>query len=348
MQELPTKDRVSHQRDVAHCKKMIEHGSKTFHMASLLLPKSVGDPACILYAFCRLSDDEVDVSGRGHSAITSLRHRLDLIYQGAPLAQPEDRALAQVVTSYQLPQELPEALIEGLEWDAQGRRYETIEELFDYAARVAGAVGAMMSVLMGSREPSMIARACDLGVAMQLTNIARDVGEDARAGRLYLPRSWMKEEGLDPDRWLEAPTHSPALGRVIERLLNTADGLYQKSEAGISRLPRVCRPSIFAARFLYAEIGNELRRLGLSSVTTRAVVSRSRKLVLLARSLREVLVPKKADVSPPLRQTSFLVEAVRPAAGPDQPSYSDRLLWVLDLFIRLEQDERRRYADRTT
>ncbi len=99
-----------------------------------------------------------------------------------------------------MPRELPEALLEGFEWDLVGRRYETLEELQAYAARVAGSVGAMMAVLMGARSAAVLARACDLGVAMQLTNIARDVGEDARQGRLYLPLAWLREAGIDPER----------------------------------------------------------------------------------------------------------------------------------------------------
>jgi 15-cis-phytoene synthase len=101
-----------------------------------------------------------------------------------------------------LPRELPAALLEGFAWDAAGRYYETIDELHDYCARVAGSVGAMMALIMGVKNKQVLARACELGNAMQLTNIARDVGEDARNGRLYLPRSWMREAGIDPQAWL--------------------------------------------------------------------------------------------------------------------------------------------------
>ena len=89
------------------------------------------------------------------------------------------------------------------------RRYETLQDLDAYAARVAGSVGAMMTLVMGQRAPEIVARACDLGVAMQLTNIARDVGEDARAGRLYLPLQWLREAGIDPDAWLAKPVFTP-------------------------------------------------------------------------------------------------------------------------------------------
>ena len=142
---------------------------------------------------------------------------------------------------------------------------ENLDDVQAYAARVAGSVGAMMTVLMGIRDPATLARACDLGVAMQLTNIARDVGEDARSGRLYLPRAWLRAEGIDPDAWLAAPIFTPAIGHVVARLLRAADQLYRRAEDGIAGLPRGCRPAIFAARHIYAAIGagNRPRRTRL-------------------------------------------------------------------------------------
>eukprot|EP01037_Dinobryon_pediforme_P021714 gene21714-22658_t len=124
--------------------------------------------------------------------------RLARARDGRPLPFPADRAMADLMRTYAIPREVPEALLEGLGWDTDGRRYETLDDLLAYATRVAGTVGIMMTLLMGVREPEALARACDLGCAMQLTNIARDVGEDARAGRLYLPHTWLREQGIDP------------------------------------------------------------------------------------------------------------------------------------------------------
>ena len=121
-----------------------------------------------------------------------------------------DRALASVIARYAIPRAVPQALLEGFAWDREGRRYETLADLTAYAARVAGTVGAMMALLMDERRPEVLARACDLGVAMQFSNIARDVGEDARAGRLYLPQEWLREAGLDPEAWLAAPVFDAA------------------------------------------------------------------------------------------------------------------------------------------
>lgn len=167
-------------QDMQFCRDAIRHGSLSFHAASKLLPQSVRDPALALYAFCRLADDEVDLKTEKAAAVLMLKERLELVYAGRPRNAAPDRAFAALVQGYEMPRALPEALLEGLAWDAMERRYDDISDLIAYSARVASAVGVMMSVLMGERNADATARACDLGVAMQLTNIARDVGEDAR------------------------------------------------------------------------------------------------------------------------------------------------------------------------
>jgi phytoene synthase len=328
--------------DVAACRALLRHGSRTFYAASYLLPRSVRDPATALYAFCRLADDAVDETGAGPEALADLTHRLQRAYAGQPMPDAADRAFARVVRDHAIPVLLPGALLEGFRWDAEGRRYETLEDLQDYAARVAGTVGTMMAMLMGVRCRSQLARAADLGVAMQLSNIARDVGEDARAGRLYLPLSWLREAGIRPDEWLAAPVHTPALGSVVARLLREADLLYGRAEAGISRLPRACRPGIHTARLLYAAIGDQVRRRRLDSVSGRAVVPAARKAALLARGMASAVMPPIENTAPPLAATAFLVEAAaaapRPVSSP--AGLSGWAHWLLDLFEQLERRER--------
>ena len=327
--------------DLGICDALLRHGSRTFHAASQVLPSSVRDPAVALYAFCRLADDAVDCGGRD-AALEQLRQRLDAAYEGRPQDSAVDRAFAWTIAQFEIPRALPEALLEGFEWDLRARRYETLDELQAYAARVAGSVGAMMSVLMGGRRADVLARACDLGIAMQLTNIARDVGEDARAGRLYLPLAWLREAGIDPEAWLARPVFSAPLGEVVARLLRAADVLYARSRAGIAELPIACRPGMHAARLLYAEIGREIERRGLDSVSQRAVVSSSRKAILLPRPLASALVPAFADRSAALEQARFLVEAVAAAIDASAArGLEGRALWLLDLFERLERRERR-------
>ncbi|GLS46307.1 phytoene/squalene synthase family protein [Methylobacterium brachythecii] len=334
--------------DHAACRAAICTGSKSFFAASMLLPPSVRIPSFGLYAFCRLSDDAVDEAGSRRcrkAAAESLSQRLTLAYAGRPANTAADRALADIVARHAIPEALPRALLEGLAWDARDRRYGTLSELTDYAARVAGAVGAMMTLIMGVRDPAVLARACDLGVAMQFTNIARDVGEDARAGRLYLPLDWLAEAGIDPDAFLAAPVASPALRAVVARLLDTAEVLYRRSESGIVGLPVACRPAIRAARLIYAEIGRAIAANGLDSVSQRARVSGSRKAVLLARAAlpKLALTPSEASA---LTETAYLIEGVRhhplPTAAlvrrlPPWWDVSGRIVHVLDLIEQWEE-----------
>ncbi|WP_375464915.1 phytoene/squalene synthase family protein [uncultured Methylobacterium sp.] len=328
--------------DHAACRAAIRTGSRSFYAASRLLPSKVGRAAYGLYAFCRLSDDMVDGAqiGASQGMVARLEARLDGIYAGGPADSPADRALADIVTEHAIPHALPAALIEGLAWDAAGRRYATLADLCAYAARVAASVGATMTLIMGVRDPAVLARACDLGVAMQLTNIARDVGEDARAGRLYLPLDWLDEAGIDPDAFLAEPAMTDALADVVARLLAAADVLYARSEAGIGGLPLACRPAIRAARLIYAEIGRAIAANGFDSLTRRARVSGGRKAVLLARATLPLPTRAERD-APSLPETAYLIGAVPapPASGSAWWDFPGQVVRVLDMIEALRERE---------
>ena len=320
----------------AACRAAIRTGSKSFHAASLLLPRKVRDPAIALYAFCRLADDAVDLSNGKPKALARLRARLDAAYAGRPYDDPADRCFAEMIERHGMPRALPEALIEGFAWDAEARRYATISEVRAYGARVAGAVGAMMTVLMGRRDEETMARACDLGVAMQLSNIARDVGEDAREGRLYLPLDWMRAQGIDPDDFLAEPRFSPELGAVVAGLLHEAEKLYDRAAIGVSGLPRGVRPSIRAARILYREIGREVARRGFDSVGGRAVVPGARKRWLMLGALTRYGDPAIGRGAPPLPETRYLVEAVSSAPLPAtfvRPTVGDHIGRMAEIIL---------------
>jgi phytoene synthase len=334
-----------HASDIAACREMLRGGSRTFFAASHVLPRRVAEPATALYAFCRFADDAIDLQRGKAATLARLRERIDRAYAGRPFPTAPDRAFAEIVDRFVIPRALPEALLEGLAWDSQGRRFEDFSALQDYAVRVAGAVGVMMSIIMGARTQTLLARACDLGVAMQLTNIARDVGEDAGLGRLYLPLQWVREAGIDPDAWLARPEFSKALGDVVLRLLSEAEILYARSRAGISGLPLDCRPGINAARLLYAEIGREIERYGGDSVSRRAVVPPRRKALLLAQSTVALAAASQNEGGAPLREAQYLIDAVgaapRPMVG-GRPSETlarleGRLVGVINLFERLER-----------
>ncbi|MDP5086651.1 MAG: phytoene/squalene synthase family protein [Yoonia sp.] len=325
--------------DLEHCREAIRHGSLSFHAASRLLPGKVRDPALALYAFCRLADDEVDEGEYQAGAVLRLQDRLDLVYAGKPRNAPEDRAFAAIVEEFEMPRTLPEALLEGLAWDAAEHRYDTLSGVRDYSARVASAVGAMMCVLMRVRDPDALARACDLGVAMQLTNIARDIGEDARMGRIYLPLDWLAEAGLDPINFVREPLPTEEVRRMVKRLLAEADRLYIRSEAGINVLPMQARTGIWAARLIYAGIGKQVRRNGYDSISMRAHTSLQQKLGWIAQSGARAAVSVLAPKSPliyakPLDEVAFLVDA----AGRTQPQRG-RSLAVLEIMAELRARE---------
>lgn len=327
--------------DLALCREMIRVGSRTFHLSSKLLPTRVRDAALSLYAFCRVADDAVDHAEDIGAAVADLMLRLDHIYIHEPLDHAADRAFSDIAIRFALPRRLPEALVEGFAWDAAGRRYDTIGELIDYAVRVAGTVGAMMAILMQARSANSIARAADLGIAMQLTNIARDVGDDARIGRLYLPRDWMRDAGLDPDEFLASPEFTPALGSVISRLLREAEIFYDRATAGIMFLPANCRRAILASRLLYAEIGNEVIKNQFDSVSRRAVVPWQRKLALLLRAFVGRTSSRHNGTEPCAPEAEFLVDAVREAGEPILPpkTFDEHMAYVTNLFIRIEQSQ---------
>lgn len=327
--------------DIEACAAAIRGGSKTFFAASLLLPRETRLAAYAIYAFCRYSDDAIDIAGGDRAALFSLQRRLALLYEGQPADHFADRAFADVAARRAIPIDLPQALLEGFAWDVEGRRYRTLADLEDYAARVAGAVGAIMACIMGARSREALSRATDLGAAMQLTNIARDVGEDARAGRLYLPLDWLDEAGIDVDAFLASPCHSPGLGAVIERLLGRAAVLYARGAAGIAFLPSDCRAAISAAGLIYAEIGRVIAARGHDSVSARAVAPTHRKLALLASALAGVPQNEALREAAPTAANAFLVEAAWSSVSPAAPlNFDDRIAGVIDLFSRLERRER--------
>lgn len=291
-------------------RRSIRQGSHSFYVASLLLPLAVREPAYAIYAFCRLADDLIDREQGGTQAVRDLARMLDRIYAGRPDNSFVERGFADVAARYAIPRAIPDALIEGLAWDAEGRRYRTLEDLHAYAVRVAGTVGFMMTLAMGRAEPHVLVRACDLGVAMQLTNIARDIGEDAANGRIYMPLDWLGEAGLDEKSWLAARSSSPEIARLVARLLGEAEQLYDRAESGISALPAGCRLGIDTARLLYREIGREILA-GVDPVTTRAVTSKGRKLKLVARAMATRPSGAGNLTAPGLAQAAFLVEAVQ-------------------------------------
>ena len=327
--------------DCAACRSAIRQGSHSFYLASLMLPVAIREPAYAVYAFCRMADDLIDREEGGTQAIAELSRMLDRVYAGRPGPHYVERGFADVVARFAIPRAVPDALIEGLGWDAAGRRYETLDELKSYAVRVAATVGIMMTLVMRRRDPDVLARACDLGVAMQLTNICRDIGEDAGNGRIYMPLSWLAERGIDADAWMAAPVYDESIQAVVGGMLSVADTLYTRSISGVAALPGACRIGINAARVLYREIGREIIG-GVNPVTTRAITTRQQKLRLLAEAAGARMTDLSALRDPAVSAAADLIAAVMaapaPRVEPDLPQWwnvrarSERMVELLAAF----------------
>jgi phytoene synthase len=199
----------------------------------------------------------------------------------------------------------------------------------------------MMCVLMRVRDANALARACDLGVAMQLTNIARDVGEDARAGRIYLPLDWLRDAGVDHAAFLADPQPSDAIRTLTKRLLAEAGRLYRRSEAGINALPLNARLGIWSARLIYDGIGSQVRRQRFDSISARAHTSTLQKLGWMTQAAGltavSLAMPKSALIyADPLQEVAFLVDA----ASRKRPD-SGRTKAVLDILTELGRQQSR-------
>jgi 15-cis-phytoene synthase len=266
--------------DVARqTRQILAHHSKSFSMAGRLLPAWCRDDAATLYAWCRRCDDAVDVPSASETraaAVRRLRAELDAIEAGAPQSDPVLAGFQDVARRHAIPLVHARELVDGMEMDVGPVRYRTFAELLVYCYRVAGTVGLMMAHIMNVRDEAALRRAADLGIAMQLTNICRDVAEDEKRDRVYLPEELLRAEGaVEPDR--RAAT-------AVRELLGRADVLYRSGDAGLAWLPPRCALAIRAARLIYADIGRQLARVGFDVRAGRAVVSRGRKLWLVLRA----------------------------------------------------------------
>ncbi len=272
----------------------IKAGSKSFALASVLFGKREREAAWRLYAWCRYCDDVVDGQVLGHGMqvdatdaperLADLRRLTLLALETDQPCPPEFQALREVARDHAIPTLQALALLEGFAMDVQAKRYLTLDDTLVYAFHVAGVVGVMMAEVMGVRQRATLQRACDLGLAFQLTNIARDVVEDARNGRLYLPADWLAAEGLQPNPQAVAdPGNREAVARTASRLLDVADAYYRSARDGLGHLPVRSAWAIASARGVYRAIGRIVRRRGPAAWDRRAGVPTLGKLALLGR-----------------------------------------------------------------
>ena len=268
----------------------IERGSKSFALASHLFDSETRESAHLLYAWCRYCDDVIDGQELGFRAeelgmaarrmrLKDLEDKTRRAMGGDPTDDPIFVALARVVSRHRIPERHPLELLEGFAMDVDEHVYARLDDTLRYCYHVAGVVGVMMGYIMGVRDAATLNRASDLGIALQLTNIARDVPEDARIGRVYLPADWLAEAGLVPNDVLQPEARS-ALCRVVERLLAEADRYYASGRAGITRLPLRSAWAVATAAAVYGDIGRVVRERGRRAWDERAMVGKGRKLWL--------------------------------------------------------------------
>ena len=295
-------------------KASIVKGSKSFRSASRLFDPEVREDAWLLYAWCRACDDAIDGQdhGHGHEDLTpeEQRRRLERLYDqtrralaGEAMADPTFAAFQRVAQRHRLPDRWPLDLIDGFAMDVDHRVYRTIDDVMAYCWHVAGVVGVMMARVMGASDAEVLRRAQDLGLAFQLTNIARDVVEDAENDRVYLPADWLVEAGLEPTAEAVAdPANRAKVHAVTTRLLLLAEPYYDSARDGLRGLPFRSSMAIAAARGVYREIGRKVRRRGPGVWGQRVVVHKPVKLWLFGRGLLIAIwtqVLDKGKPSPP-------------------------------------------------
>ncbi len=283
-----------------HSLKAIQQGSKSFALAARLFSPRTREGAILLYAWCRHCDDVIDeqvlgfrTGPSGDSAedrLAALERETRRALSGEPVEEPPFAALREVVQRHGIPQRHPLDHLKGFAWDVEGVRYETLHDCCRYCYHVAGVVGVMMAHVMGARGEDTLDRASDLGLAFQMTNIARDVMDDAETGRVYLPGEWLREAGVPPAE-IARPEHRSAVFSVTERLLDEAERYYASAQVGLARLPFRSAWAVGTARRVYRDIGRLIRRRGPRAWDRRAATGRGRKLALALAAAGDAAAP---------------------------------------------------------
>ena len=287
---------MTHGELVAAAEDSIRRGSKSFAVAARLFARPMRESATLLYAWCRHCDDVVDGEHLGFrhgeppaadpaTRLAELEARTRVALRGEAAHEPAFAALREVVRRHAIPDRYPLDHLKGFAMDVGERRFRTLADTVDYAYHVAGVVGVMMAHVMGVRDPAVLDRASDLGIAFQLTNMARDIVDDAGAGRVYLPADWLGEAGLPlgPDgrpvpALVADPRHRPAVALAARRLVEAAEPYYDSAAIGVGCLPPRAAWAIATARGIYRAIGLEVVRRGERAWDERVSTSRAEKL----------------------------------------------------------------------
>lgn len=287
----------------------IRKGSKSFAAAAVLFEPRVRDDVALLYAWCRHADDVIDgqTLGRpgpaagprdGAATLAGLERATRAALSTDDPVDPPFEALRTVARRHDLPLDWPLDLITGFAMDVNGAAFETVDDTIAYAYHVAGVVGLMMARILGVRHEATLDRACDLGIAFQLTNIARDVMQDRAGGRTYLPGVWLREAGA-ADFTAADETTWPEVHGCAVRLLAIADRYYASSAGGLSGLSLRSASAVASAARIYRAIGEEVRRRGPAGWRGRVSTAPRTKAAALAGGLADALRSRAAVAGVP-------------------------------------------------
>ena len=268
-----------------YCQQKAAASGSSFYYSFLFLPEDKRRAITALYAFCREVDDTVDECSDPALARTKLawwRNELDAVYRGNP-QHPVAQALASVLPHFRLSQQHLNEIIDGMEMDLSFHRYPTFAALREYCHRVAGVVGLLSAEIFGYRDPRTLEYAADLGLAFQLTNILRDVGEDARRDRIYLPLDELDRFGVSAAD-ITACRESDSLGQLLDFQIERAEGYYRSAAEKLPAVDRAAqRPGIIMAA-IYRALLDEIRTEGSHVLRRRVALTPVRKLWIAWRT----------------------------------------------------------------
>ncbi|MFZ2995262.1 phytoene/squalene synthase family protein [Sphingobium sp.] len=284
---------------VTHARDSIARGSKSFAMASKLFDPVIRERAWLLYAWCRKCDDIADGQDHGgtlrgvqdgQARLSTIRVLTDQALRGEATGDPAFDGFGVVMRECAIPHRYAHDLIEGFALDAREWRPRTQDDMLQYCYHVAGAVGCMMAVLMGvdPDDDATLDRACDLGLAFQLANIARDISEDEAADRCYLPQLWLAEMDIPPGEHMK-PWARPQLAVLGRRLADMAAAYEDSARHGTGALPPRAAWAVLAAAGIYGDIAREVGRRGEQAWDHRVITPKSDKLRWVVRAGRQVI-----------------------------------------------------------
>ncbi|MEM1221397.1 MAG: squalene/phytoene synthase family protein [Verrucomicrobiota bacterium] len=269
---------------------LFRNKSRTFSLAARLFSRDDQDAVARLYKFCRLLDDLADDTAQGETA--ELDQVIAELDEGARPSHPIAIDFLRLANERSLSRGAAQFLAKALREDCGARHIATESELIHFAFGVAGTVGLLMCPVLGVQDTRALSFAVDLGIALQLTNIARDVVEDAQRDRFYLPMEWIAPDSITQS--IKNPgTDNEAVDHALVRLLEVAEHFYQSAFLGHWFIPHQNRRAVFLATSLYREIGRSLLRLGQGSWRTRRSLSSKEKAMASFVALNRYLKMKK-------------------------------------------------------